>query len=38
MKTDVAVIGTGLSALAAARTIQQSGRQVVLSLLSVCHR
>src|SRR5256886_9260498 len=30
MKTDVAVIGTGLSALAAARTIQQSGRQVVL--------
>src|SRR5438132_198167 len=30
MKTDIAVIGTGLSALAAARTIQQSGRQVVL--------
>jgi glycerol-3-phosphate dehydrogenase subunit B len=30
MKTDVAVIGTGLSALAAARTVQQSGRQVVL--------
>ncbi|TME46544.1 MAG: FAD-binding protein, partial [Chloroflexi bacterium] len=30
MKADVAVIGTGLSALAAARTIQQSGRQVVL--------
>ena len=30
MKTDVAVIGTGLSALAAARTIQQSGRQVIL--------
>src|SRR2546430_6426702 len=30
MKTDVAVIGTGLSGLAAARTIQQSGRQVVL--------
>jgi glycerol-3-phosphate dehydrogenase subunit B len=30
VKTDVAVIGTGLSALAAARTIQQSGRQVVL--------
>src|SRR5437763_1515533 len=30
MKTDVAVIGTGLSALAAARTIQQSGRRVVL--------
>src|SRR5438445_12385142 len=30
MKTDVAVIGTGLSALAAARTIQQAGRQVVL--------
>src|SRR2546423_6838512 len=30
MKTDVAVIGTGLSALAAARTIQQSGRHVVL--------
>ena len=30
MKTDVAVIGTGLSALAAARTVQQAGRQVVL--------
>jgi glycerol-3-phosphate dehydrogenase subunit B len=30
MKTDVAVIGTGLAALAAARTVQQSGRQVVL--------
>ena len=30
MKTDVAVIGTGLTALAAARTVQQSGRQVVL--------
>jgi glycerol-3-phosphate dehydrogenase subunit B len=30
MKTDVAVIGSGLAALAAARTIQQSGRQVVL--------
>ena len=30
MKTDVAVIGTGLSALAAARTVQQSGRKVVL--------
>ena len=30
MKTDVAVIGTGLSALTAARTIQQSGRQVAL--------
>src|SRR5438270_903860 len=30
MKTDIAVIGTGLSALAAARTVQQSGRQVVL--------
>ena len=30
MKTDVAVIGTGLAALAAARTGQQSGRQVVL--------
>jgi glycerol-3-phosphate dehydrogenase subunit B len=29
MKTDVAVIGTGLTALAAARTVQQSGRQVV---------
>jgi glycerol-3-phosphate dehydrogenase subunit B len=30
MKTDVAVIGTGLAALTAARTVQQSGRQVVL--------
>src|ERR1700716_2327737 len=30
MKTDVAVIGSGLAALAAARTVQQSGRQVVL--------
>ena len=30
MKTDVAVIGTGLAALAAARTVQQSGREVVL--------
>ena len=30
MKTDVAVIGTGLSALTAARTGQQSGRTVVL--------
>src|ERR1700737_5278438 len=30
MKTDVAVIGTGLAALAAARTVEQSGRQVVL--------
>ena len=30
MKTDVAVIGSGLAALAAARTVQQSGRRVVL--------
>src|ERR1700687_6416306 len=30
MKTDVAVIGTGLAALAAARTVQQSGRQALL--------
>ncbi len=30
MKADVAVIGTGLAALAAARKVQQSGRQVVL--------
>ena len=30
MKTDVAVIGSGLAALTAARTIQESGRQVVL--------
>jgi glycerol-3-phosphate dehydrogenase subunit B len=30
MKTDVAVIGSGLAALTAARTAQQAGRQVVL--------
>jgi len=30
MKADIAVIGTGLAALAAARKVQQSGRQVVL--------